>query len=237
MKPSRNRAPIGWGTGSVTSGSTLLEMSGFCAAHDVRRRLRARDGRRREQAGERHKEGEAAQGGARNHNTRESPLPLGFPPLYALLRVREPPDPRARGHPRRRRRLRDQRRGRQADRGRHRRAGGDQVAGAHRRPDEGGRRQVRRHAGGVRGARQGDPRARDQRPHAPRRARRREGRRSPRSTTPGVIYDGIAQEANVRLLGHGRHRHRGGRGDSTPTTSGAATSRRSCPAWTSSPRT
>ena len=91
-----------------------------------------------------------------------------------------------------------------------RRAGGDQVPGAERRPDEGRRRQVRRHAGGGRRARRGDPRARDQRPHAARRPGRPESRGQ-----AGVLRRrrlGRDREAAADAVQrHGRDRHRGGR--------------------------
>ena len=41
----------------------------------------------------------------------------------------------------------------------------------------------------------------------------------------GVVWDGIRKQPVMLFSRHGRHRHRGGRRDSTPTTSGAATSR------------
>ena len=70
---------------------------------------------------------------------------------------------------------------------------GDQVAGAERRPDEGRRRQVRRHARGGRRARRGDPRARDQRPACRAASSSTRKPRSSRSTTPGVVWDGTAK--------------------------------------------
>ncbi len=114
------------------------------------------------------------------------------------------------GHPGHRLRLlHHRRRGprrRRADRRRDR----DQVAGPDGRADEGGRRQVRDHAGRGGRARRGDPRARDRRPHAGRRPRRSEGRRR-----AGVLRGralGRPREApDDALLGHGRHRHRAGR--------------------------
>ena len=65
----------------------------------------------------------------------------------------------------------------------HRRPDRDQVAGADRRAHEGRRREVRRHARRGRRARRGHPEARDQRPHAARRAGRLRRRSSSRSTT------------------------------------------------------
>ena len=79
-------------------------------------------------------------------------------------------------------------------------------------PDEGGRRQVRRHPRGGRRARRGDPRAGDQRPHAARRPRRPESRGQ-----AGVLRErrlGRDREAAADAVQrHGRHRHRGGRRD------------------------
>ena len=81
------------------------------------------------------------------------------------------------GHPRHRLRLHDRRRRGAGDRRAHRRPDRHQVAGAHRRAHEGRRREVRRHARGGRGSTRADIlAARDQRPHAARRARRPQGR-------------------------------------------------------------
>ena len=119
------------------------------------------------------------------------------------------------------------RRGGAADRRANRRPDRDQVAGAHRRPDEGRRREVRRHARGGRGPRPRHPRARDQRPHAARRARRPEGRgragvlrrrrlgRDPQAAGDALLATWAASTS--------RRSPR-----STPTTSGAGTSRTSC---------
>ena len=83
-------------------------------------------------------------------------------------------------------------------------------------PDEGRRRQVRRHARRGRRARRGDPRARDRRPHAGRRARRPEGRGRAGVLRRGAL--GRAREApDDAVLRHGRDRHRaGGRGAPRP---------------------
>ena len=93
-----------------------------------------------------------------------------------------------------------------------RRPGRDQVPGAERRPDEGRRRQVRRHARGGRRARRGDPQAGDQRPHAARRPRRPQSRGQ-----AGVLRQrrlGRHREAAADAVQrHGRDRHRGGRRD------------------------
>ncbi len=101
---------------------------------------------------------------------------IGFPAADALLRVRGPENRRAGGDPRHRVRLLQDGRGGARRRRGDRRADGDQVPGAERRPDEGRRRQVRRHPRGGRRARRGDPGAGDQRPDAARRPRRPEGR-------------------------------------------------------------
>ena len=89
---------------------------------------------------------------------------------------------------------------------------GHQIAGPDRRADEGRRRQVRRHARRGGASRGGHPRARDQRPHAARRARR-----LPRRGRPGVLrrrhLGRHAQAAGPDLQRHGRDRHRGGRRD------------------------
>ena len=87
------------------------------------------------------------------------------------------------GDPRHQARLRQNAGGGAADRRGDRRPGRDQVAGADRRAHEGRRREVRRHARRGGRARRGRSSARDQRPHAARRAGRPK-RRSSRSTTP-----------------------------------------------------
>ena len=106
---------------------------------------------------------------------------------------------------------------------RDRRADGDQVPGAHRRPDEGGRGQVRRHPEEAERARGRDPRARDRRPHAGRRPRRPEG-----GGRAGVLRGGAlgrtGEAPDDAVQRHGRDRHRAGRRASTPTTSAAAIS-------------
>ena len=109
-------------------------------------------------------------------------------------------------------RLRDHRPGGARDRAPDRRPDGDQVPGAHRRPHEGGRREVRRRRGRGGRVREGHPEARDRRPHAARRARGPEGRRQ-----AGVLrrrrLGRPPQAAGDDLLAGRRHRHRaGGRG-------------------------
>ena len=122
------------------------------------------------------------------------------------------------------------------DRRRDRRPRGHQVAGADRRPHEGRRRQVRRHARGGRGPRARHPRARDQRPHAQGRAGRRQGR-----DQAGVLrrrhLRRHRQEADVRLLRHGRDRHRGGRRDASRAHRARPLLDDPARTWTSSPRT
>ena len=88
----------------------------------------------------------------------------------------------------------------------------DQVAGADRRADEGGRREVRRHARGGRASRRGHPGAGDQRAHAARRAGRL-ARRGRAGVLRGRDLGRDAQAPGADLLRHGRDRHRGGRRD------------------------
>ena len=87
-----------------------------------------------------------------------------------------------------------------------------QVAGSDRRADEGGRRQVRRYARGSGASCGGHPPVGDQRPHAPRGARR-----LPRRRRAGVLrrrhLGRHPQAAGPDLQRHGRDRHRGGRRD------------------------
>ncbi len=128
----------------------------------------------------------------------------------ALLRVRVTPNRRTGRNPGHRLRLLHHRRrgprGSRADR----RPDRDQVPGADRRANEGGRGQVRRLARRGRGARGRDPGARDRRPHAGRRARRPEGRDRAGVLRGGAL--GRAREAaDDAVQRHGRDRHRAGR--------------------------
>ena len=129
-----------------------------------------------------------------------------------VLRVRGTQDRRAGGDSRHQVRLLHDRRGGAQGRRGNRRPGRDQVAGAERRPDEGRRGQVRRHARRGRRARRGDPQARDQRAHAARRAGRSESR-----DQAGVLRGGRLgrhrEETADAVQRHGRDRHRGGRRD------------------------
>ena len=88
---------------------------------------------------------------------------------------------------------------------------GDQVAGAHRRPDEGRRRQVRRHARGGRGARRATILELEINGHMPRGVLVDPKAEVEQEYYAGVVWDGTAQAAGDALLRHGRHRHRGGR--------------------------
>ena len=109
-------------------------------------------------------------------------------------------------------RLRHDPRGSAQDRRRAGCADRHQVAGADRRADEGGRRQVRRYARGGGASCGGHPRAGDQRAHAPRGAGRLARRRR-----AGVLrrrhLGRHPQAAGPDLQRHGRDRHRGGRRD------------------------
>ena len=133
-----------------------------------------------------------------------------------VLRVRGPRNRQAGRHPGHRLRLRHQRRRGALDRRADRRPDRDQVPGAHRRPHEGRRRPVRRHARRGRRARRGDPGPRDRRPHAARRAGRPQGRGQ-----AGVLrrrrLGRHPQAAADPVQRHGRDRHRaGGRGAPRP---------------------
>ena len=93
---------------------------------------------------------------------------------------------------------------------RDRRAGRHQVAGPHRRADEGRRRAVRRHPRRGGGEGRARPRPGDQRPHAARRARRPQGR-GQAGVLRGRRVGRHPQAAGDAVQRHGRHRHRGGR--------------------------
>ena len=136
---------------------------------------------------------------------------IGFRAPYEVLRVRSSRDRQAGRDPRHRLRLRHHPRRGARDRGAHRRPDGDQVPGADRRAHEGRRRPVRRHARRGGPARRGDPRARDRRSHA---ARRAGGPQGPGQA--GVLRGGglgrHPQAAADPVQRHGRDRHRAGRG-------------------------
>ena len=153
------------------------------------------------------------------------------------LRVRVPPDPRARGHPALRARLRDDAPRRPAP-----------------SPSEIGRPVViksqvltggRMKAGGVKFAdtpEEAEAHARDILAleiggHMPRGVLVDARAADQAGVLRGRDLRRRAQAAHVRLLRHGRDRHRGGGRVAIPTTSAAATSRRSCRTWTSARRT
>ena len=79
---------------------------------------------------------------------------------------------------------------------------------------------------GGRGARRGDPRARDRRPHAARRAGRLARGRGQAGVLRRRDVGRHAQAAGADLLRHGRDRHRGGRRDAPRPRRARRTSRR-----------
>ena len=222
MKPSRKRAPIGFGTGSVASGSTFEEASGrspasFGAAAAAEAPAPAPALRQRQRplpgpARRRFSHAAARPCAGRADRPNRAGQCDRVPRRHALLRVRGPRDRQAGRHPGHRLRLRDHRPGGARDRAPDRRSDGHQVAGAHRRAHEGGRREVRRQRRRGGRLRQGHPQARDRRPHAARRARGPQGR-GEAGVLRGRRLGRPAQAAGDDLLPGRRHRHRaGGRG-------------------------
>ena len=154
---------------------------------------------------------------------------IGCRPPMRFFEYESREDRRQGGHPDLAARLRHLRGGGAAHRAGDRRAHRHQVAGAHRRPHEGRRREVRRHPRRGRHARRGDPRR--SRSTATCRAACWWTRASPSKQEyyAGVTWDGTRKRPVMIFSADGRDRHRGGGRDAIRTRSAARTSRPSRP--------